>query len=275
MKDDGMGSRGGIPQFHRWEREAQQQAFFAWLPKELYQVFGIDWTQLPAEVMGYCIRTIGTSPDAAYLAMAAATAFGAVTSPSLLNMLSNLKALFHTLRFVCGMQHLSDLRRETLWNEFAAKTSATMSRSRQLSWYSAVSTRHYPGYLRRLEAGDYFLMQRYQMPVMPNGFLRHVGSADELNNSSLQRWQPVRDTLVPLFPLLRQTVLLRKYGRLVPPGSAADINRSFLACGIPARRYISRVAPARGNRKDNTARRDDALSPLDQTELGPGAPGSL
>jgi hypothetical protein len=205
-----MATRGGITQFHRWEREAQQQAFFAWLPKELHQAPGIDWTQLPAEVMGYCIRTIGTSPDAAYLAMAAATAFGAITSPSLLNMLSNLKALFHTLRFVCGMQHLSDLRRETLWNEFAAKTSATMSRSRQLSWYSAVSTRHYPGYLRRLEAGDYFLMQLYQMPVMPNRFLRHVGSADELNNSSLQRWQPVRDTLVPLFPLLRQTVLLRK-----------------------------------------------------------------
>ncbi len=192
------------------EREARLQAFFAWLPEELRQIPGFDWSQLPAEVMGLCIRSSDTSPDAAYLAMAAATAFGAVTTVSLLSMLGNLKALFHTLRTECGMNHPSDLRDETLWSQFAAKTATTLSRSRQLSWYSAVSTKHYPRYLRGLEADEYFLMQQYQLPAMPDGFLRRVGKADELNNSSLQRRQPVRDTLVQLLPLLRQIVLLRK-----------------------------------------------------------------
>lgn len=201
---------GGTHNFDQWEREEQVRAFFAWLPSLLHDAPGIDWSLLPAEVMLYCIRIIGTSPDAGNLAIAAATALEAVTRPSLLSMLSNLKTLFHTLRTECGMHDLSDLRHETLWNEFAVKTPATMSRSRQLSWYSAVSTRHYPRYLRRLEAGDYFLMQQYQLPAMPGGYLRRVGKADELNNRSLQRRQPVRDTLVTLFPLLRQIVLLRK-----------------------------------------------------------------
>jgi hypothetical protein len=68
----------------------------------------IDWTQLPAPVMGHCIRTIGTSPDVAYLAMAVATALGAVTSPSLVNLLSNLNAMFHTLRTKPGKREGAD-----------------------------------------------------------------------------------------------------------------------------------------------------------------------
>src|SRR6266699_5843150 len=160
--------------------------------------------------MGCCIRTIGASPDAAYLAMAVASALGRMSTNSLVQMVHNLHSLFTTLRNDCGMKRVLDLRSETIWNEFAAKTGTTLTRSRQLSWYSSVSTKHYPQYLHTLAAGNASLMQQYQLPAMPDGFLRRVGKADKLNTSSLLSRQPVRDTLVPLFPLLRQLVLLRK-----------------------------------------------------------------
>ncbi len=203
------GGRGAY-NFGQWERAEQLRAFYAWLPSVLNDAPGIDWAQLPPEVMGCCIRTIGTSPDAAYLAMAAASAYGRVSTNSLVQMLLHLHSLFTTLRKDCGMERVCDLRSEKIWKEFAAKTGTTMSRSRQLSWYSSVSTKHYPQYLHTLAAGDASLMQQYQLPAMPDGFLRRVGNADKLNTSSLLRRQPARNTLVPLFPLLRQLVLLRK-----------------------------------------------------------------
>src|SRR5205823_7133249 len=74
--------RGGMQNFIHWEREKQLQAFFAWLPHELHDAPGIRWTQLPAELMGYCLRTIRNSPDAAHLALAAGTLTGAMNMNS-------------------------------------------------------------------------------------------------------------------------------------------------------------------------------------------------
>src|SRR5947208_11095601 len=70
--------RGGTQNFINWEREKQLQAFFAWLPQELRDAPGMRWTQLPAELMGYCLRTIRNSPDAAHLALAAGSMHGAM-----------------------------------------------------------------------------------------------------------------------------------------------------------------------------------------------------
>src|SRR2546425_8815491 len=72
--------------FFDWDRESQLQAFFTWLPRELHNAPGIDWTKLPSRTMGYCVRTISDSPDAAVLAVAAASACGAMTNPSLQNL---------------------------------------------------------------------------------------------------------------------------------------------------------------------------------------------
>src|SRR5258708_40313483 len=60
----------GIRGFVHWSQEEQRKAFFTWLPCELHGVPGIDWEQFPAEVMGYCVRTIGDNPDSAVLAVA-------------------------------------------------------------------------------------------------------------------------------------------------------------------------------------------------------------
>src|SRR5712691_11850002 len=98
--------------FNRWTREAQVQAFLAWLPPDLLSAPGVEWTLLPARVMGYCIRSVGASPDAAFLAMAAAAASGEVNTDSLVQLLRHLRAFFTTMRTICGMQSVSDLRRE-------------------------------------------------------------------------------------------------------------------------------------------------------------------
>src|SRR2546421_12713631 len=97
------GGRGAY-NFGQWERAEQLRAFYAWLPSVLNDAPGIDWAQLPPELMGRCIRTIGTSPDAAYLAMADASAYGRVTADSLVQLLRHLHSLITTLRQDSGIE---------------------------------------------------------------------------------------------------------------------------------------------------------------------------
>jgi hypothetical protein len=196
--------------FAQWAREEQQRAFYVWLPKDLHEAPGIDWTLLPDVVMGYCVTSIGATPDAPYLALVAASAREALSANSLFQLLLHMHAILTILRTVCGMERVSDLQEGALWNEFAAKTQATLTRSRQLSAYSAVSTKHFPRYLRELERDDYDRMRQYQLPPLPGGFLGRVGKAGELNERSRLRQQQIHATLLPLFPGLRQLVWLRK-----------------------------------------------------------------
>jgi hypothetical protein len=65
-------SHRSLSRFVNWDQEAQLEAFFVWLPKELHNAAGIDWTKLPPKVMSYCIRIVNTSQDAAHLAVAIA-----------------------------------------------------------------------------------------------------------------------------------------------------------------------------------------------------------
>src|SRR6266481_348544 len=101
LEEDGAGAAGGASsqlhpdarmprrkhavRFTDWDREDQLQAFLAWLPKDLHDAPGIDWTTIPPGVMGYCVRTIGNSPDAAHLAIAVASALGAINTRTLLS----------------------------------------------------------------------------------------------------------------------------------------------------------------------------------------------
>src|SRR6266496_1116791 len=88
--------------FIQWDRETQFKAFFDWLPVELHDMPGIEWTHLPPKVMGYCVRTVGSSPDAVYIAIAVASAFGAINDYTLLRIVGELNKLFRTLRSQCN-----------------------------------------------------------------------------------------------------------------------------------------------------------------------------
>src|SRR5438045_2973581 len=80
--------------FTRWDREDQVKAFFSWLPQELHDAPGIDWATLSPEIMGYLVRTIVSSPDAAVMAVAAASYYGrAIDQISQLTRLRQLGSL--------------------------------------------------------------------------------------------------------------------------------------------------------------------------------------
>jgi hypothetical protein len=132
--------------FHKWDREAQFEAFLAWLPLELHHVPGVHWSQLPTEVMGYCVRTISNSPDTPILAMAVASAQGAMTNRTYLTFAGCLNRLFRALRTTGKMKHLSDLHHEQVWQEFVENTKRTNWRKELLA-YRSVVTRYFPSYL--------------------------------------------------------------------------------------------------------------------------------
>jgi len=65
--------RKGKHNFVYWDTGRQHAAFLIWLPQELHDAPGINWTHLSPNVMRYCVLTIKDSPDAAVLAVVAAS----------------------------------------------------------------------------------------------------------------------------------------------------------------------------------------------------------
>src|SRR5689334_16266233 len=90
--------RGGKQAFIRWDSEQQCEAFWAWLPNELHDAPGIDWSQLAPRIMRYCIFTIGSSPDAAMLAVVAASLHRAISQVGQYTRLKQVSKLLRELR---------------------------------------------------------------------------------------------------------------------------------------------------------------------------------
>ena len=208
--DATMPRRKHAVRFTDWDREDQLQAFFAWLPKELHDAPGIDWTTIPPGVMGYCVRTIGNSPDAAHLAIAVASALGAINTRTLLSLIGDLNILLRTFRSECQMQGISDLHQEQLWQRFLAKTKPTSSQRKQVKAYRSVTVGHFPSYLHRLTAPNRLRMRAYAFPPMPHEFLKHQLPYRAVTAAAQARRKAQSDVLVPLYPVLRQLVRFRK-----------------------------------------------------------------
>src|SRR5258707_8178758 len=113
-----------IHQFFDWPREEQLKAFLAWLPRELADIPGIDWTNLSPEAMGYCLRTVGDSPDAATLALTAAS-LQELPAQTRHTYLKDVKALLQRLRSTFQIQRLADLQQEQSWFAWAAQQEKT------------------------------------------------------------------------------------------------------------------------------------------------------
>src|SRR5438132_3311111 len=163
--------RGGTQNFIHWERERQLQAFFAWLPQELHDAPGVCWSQLPAELMGYCLRTIRNSPDAAHLALVAGSMPGDMTMNSQYKILVDLNRLLRSLREGGFIQCLDDLKQEQPWHTWAAQQEKTTGTRDALSSYASFTSSHFPRYLLRLNPQDRLRMQRYAFPLLPFGLI--------------------------------------------------------------------------------------------------------
>src|SRR5713101_7547889 len=197
--------------FVTWDREDQLQAFFAWLPKELHDAPGIAWTHIPPSIRGYCVHSVGSSPDAAVLALAAASMLGAFTTYSLRNTIGQLNRLFQTLRAECHMKDYADLHHEQTWLEFVQKTKKwTVGSRAQLHTYISFTQGHFPRYLQRLNTTDRSRMQVYALPSLPYDFMRKQFPVRSRTAAQQAKRKAQSDVLVPLYPVLRQLVRFRK-----------------------------------------------------------------
>jgi hypothetical protein len=196
--------------FAELERESQLQAFFAWLPQELHDAPGIDWTKLPPRVMGYCVHTIGESPDAASLAMALAAALGGMKQHTLYHTVMLLNGLLRRLRSQGYIEHLSDLQKEQIWRDWLAKTKRTEGTRKPLKVYVSISTEHYPRYLQRLSTQDRLRMQAYALPSLPVDLLQSLFPHQGIKVAAQAKRKAQSDILVPLYPVLRQLIRFRK-----------------------------------------------------------------
>ncbi len=209
VKQQATGRRR-LQNFIHWDREDQLQAFFSWLPKELHDEAGIHWAQLPVELMGYCVRAIDNSPDAAALALVAASMHGAMNINSQLTHLKNAKALLEKLRTGGYIQCLDDLKQERPWHNWAAHQEKTSGTRHLLTSYASITEAHFPRYLLRLDSRDRMRMQQYALPPLPVGLRESYFPNKQLKAGQQARRKATSDILVPLYPILRQLIRFRK-----------------------------------------------------------------
>lgn len=202
--------RGGMQNFIHWEREKQLQAFLAWLPQDLHDAPGMRWTQFPAELMGYCLRAIRNSPDAAHLAVVAGSVHDELGINFQRSILRNLNSLLRSLRTGGFIQILDDLKQEQTWHNWAARQENTQGTRSVLSAYASFTTNYFPRYLLRLNPQDRLRMQQYTLPSLPSDLLERYFPSKQLRSVQQANRKAVTDILVPLYPILRQLVRFRK-----------------------------------------------------------------
>ncbi len=202
--------RSGRQNFAYWDPKAQREAFLAWLPRELHDAPGINWTTLPPEIMGYCVKTIRNSPDAAVLALAAASMHSAISVSSQRTKLKEITGLLRSLRVGGHIQSLSDLEQEHIWNVWAAKQKMTQGPRGWVDGYVSIATGHFPRYLLRLAEADQRRMQAYAPPPPPPGLREKHFPSQAIFTAQQERRKATTDILTPLYPVLRQMIRLRK-----------------------------------------------------------------
>ena len=87
------------PRVSFWDdnRELHLQLFFNWLPEEFHDLPLIDWTQLPSKVLGYFVNSVGDSPFAIPLAIAAFAGVGPVKNLTLRQSLTSINCLLQQI----------------------------------------------------------------------------------------------------------------------------------------------------------------------------------
>ena len=205
-----VGRRTGIRNFIHWDREDQLEAFFAWLPKELHHMPGVNWATLPPEIMGYCVRDIGSSPDSVLLAVAAGSMCGAASLSVQQSLMRDLKGLLRDLRSGGYIQCIADLKQEQIWHEWAANQKKIARGRDLLNGYVSLSTGYIPRYLLRLDPADRLCMQQYTLPPLPPDIRERYFPAKRLRAAQQASRKATTDILVPLYPVLRQLIRFRK-----------------------------------------------------------------
>jgi len=201
--------RQGKHNFVYWDPKVQLAAFLNWLPKELHDAPGINWTQLSPNIMRYCIMTIKDSPDAAVLAVAAAS-MRSIDQVSQQTALRQVNQLLRELRATGQVQTLSDLRQEEIWYAWAERQQKSSRGHSLVNGYAALAVGHLPRYLHLLEPGQRQRMQPYLLPPPPLDLREKYFPYRQVDAVQKAKRKAETDVLTPLYPVLRQLVRLRK-----------------------------------------------------------------
>src|SRR3989442_5687231 len=100
------------------------QTLLTWLPDDLHDALGIDWTHLPSAVIGYLVNTVGESPWASSLVLAAEVGRGAMNELALKNSISCLHCLLRDVQKLCGIEQISELTK-SVWESYVTQKELT------------------------------------------------------------------------------------------------------------------------------------------------------
>ncbi len=192
------------------------QALFAWLPKDLHDAPGIDWTQLPSEVIGYLVNTVGESPWASSLALAAGIGRGAMKNMSLKKSIMKLNALLRSIQSLCGSKQVSELTKQ-VWELYVSQKELTPGDYYNFQAYSTFTESHLPDHLEGLTPQERVRLAPYALPRLPRGFCKQYVPRSTNTEGEKQRRKGKSDVLAPLHSLLVALIRFRQQsaGRLL------------------------------------------------------------
>jgi hypothetical protein len=192
------------------ERAKHVRLFFAWLAPVLRDAPSIEWEQLPSQVMGHLVRTVGDHPDAVPIALAIGCAIPAMKRQALLHVSSTLLSLFRRMRAHYGMNEFSQLADRELWTRFVSGRQLSPGEVRALTVYATIAFTHERIYLETLDERHRLLLEPYALPPLPARFLERYAQRRASAQATITRRKEQSDVLVPLFPLLIELAQLRK-----------------------------------------------------------------
>ena len=202
--------------FSDGNRALHQQALLTWLPENLRDVACIDWTYLPSAVIGYLVNTVGESPWASSLVLAAEVGRGAMKELALLKSISCLNRLLRNVQKFCSIQQGSELTK-SIWESYVSQKELTPGDDRCFRIYTAFTASHLPDYLGQLNAQERATFEPYLLPRLPRGFCKQHFPRLAADEGERQRRKGKSDILAPLHTLLVALVRFRKQsaGRLL------------------------------------------------------------
>src|SRR6266702_3326701 len=195
---------------NRAERTKHIRLFLAWLPSVLRDAPSIEWEQLPSQVMGHLVRTVGDHPDAVPIALAIGCAIPAMKRQALLHVSSTLLSLFRRMRAHYGMNEFSQLADRELWTRFVSGRQLSPGEVRALTVYATIAFTHERIYLESLDERRRLLLEPYALPPLPARFLERYAQRRASAQATIARRKEQSDVLVPLFPLLIELAQFRK-----------------------------------------------------------------
>ncbi len=202
--------------FSDGNRALHMQALLTWLPEDLHDAPGIDWTQLPSGVIGYLVNTVGESPWASSLALAAGIGRGAMKKQTLKTNIISLNVLLRDIQSFCGSQHASELTKR-VWESYVSQKELTPGDYTYFKVYSAFAESHFPDHLGQLSPQERARLAPYVLPRLPRGFRKQYVPYSAQTDGEKRRRKEKSDVLAPLHSLLVALVRFRKQsaGRLL------------------------------------------------------------